>query len=189
MVEVLKQHLIDRLGKQPDNLDVVLAHFKPVHAKRNELLLTQGNVCRYCYFVAKGCIQVFVYDTAGNESTRDVVFENNWVTELNSFVQQVPAIENLRAIEPTDLLAISYEGFGQMMQTVPQFETVYRQIMELSYANSVFRINSFVAMDATERLQWLAEHRPKILARISNKIVASYLGISPETLSRVKAKL
>lgn len=189
MVEILKQHLIDRLGKQPDNLDLVLAKFKPIHTTRNEVILAQGNVCQYCYFVVSGCVQVFVYDTAGNESTRDVVFENNWVTELNSFGKQVPAIENLRTIEPTELLAISYEGFGEMMQTVPQFETVYRQIMEFSYANSVFRINSFVAMDATERLQWLAQHRPKMLARISNKIVASYLGISPETLSRVKAKL
>lgn len=188
-MEILKQHLIERLGGNTHNLDLVLSKFKPIQAKRNEMLLTQGEVCRYCYFVASGSIQVFVYDTAGNESTRDIVFENNWVTELNSFGKQVPAIENLRAIEPTGLLAINYESFGQMMQTVPQFETVYRQIMELSYANSVFRINSFVAMDATERLQWLAEHRPKILARVSNKMVASYLGISPETLSRVKAKL
>jgi hypothetical protein len=71
----------------------------------------------------------------------------------------------------------------------PQFEKMYRQILELSYANSVYRINSFVSMDALERLRWMMDHQPKLFTRLSSKMIASYLGISPETYTRLKGKL
>ncbi len=73
MIEVLKQHIIKRLGNNIANLDTVLAKFKQIKTKRNEQLLQQGNVCKYVYFVAKGCLQVYVYDKNMNETTRDIV--------------------------------------------------------------------------------------------------------------------
>lgn len=189
MLDLLKQHLIDRLGKDVPNVEEVLQHFKPVRVRRNTILLRHGEVCKYVWFVAKGCVQVFVYDAEANEMTRDIVLENNWVSELISFGNRQPATENIRTVEPCELLAIDREGFQKMMETVPQFEVVYRQILEASYANSVYRINTFVSMNALDRVKWLMEHKPKFLNRLSNKLVASYLGISQETLSRLKSKL
>lgn len=209
MLPVLEQHIRNRIDQSrpgrewpgQSNLVVeeaqladVLAQFTPVRVKRNELLLREGDVCRLCYFVVKGCIQVFTHDRRaaprnGEESTRDIVVENNWVTELSSFGNQRPANENLRAVEPSHLLAIGFDSFQQLVQTVPTFEQIYRQIIEQSYVNSVFRLNTFVAMDALERIRWMREYQPKLLTRLSSKLVASYLGISPETYSRLKAKL
>lgn len=186
---LLEQHIRSRLGNDVENLDFVLEHFQPQRVKRREFLLRNGEICRYCYFVAKGCIQNFVYDKEGNITTRDFIFENNWVTEIQSFSTQQPAMENLRAVEPADVLAIDFASFQKLVATIPQFERVYRQIMERSYANSVYRINTFISMDALERLKWTMEHQPRLLTRLSNRMVASYLGISPETLSRLKAKL
>lgn len=189
MLDLLKQHLIDRLGKDVPNVEEVLQHFKPVRVRRNTILLRHGEVCKYVWFVAKGCVQVFVYDAEANEMTRDIVLEHNWVSELISFGNRQPATENIRTVEPCELLAIDREGFQKMMETVPQFEVVYRQILEASYANSVYRINTFVSMNALDRVKWLMEYKPKFLNRLSNKLVASYLGISQETLSRLKSKL
>lgn len=189
MIEVLKQHIEKRLGTNTDGLDNVLQHFTCIKAKRNQLLLQQGEVCKYVYFVARGCLQVFVYDAEGNETTRDIVVEDNWCSELISFGNQAPATENIRCVEPCILWAIDARSFQKLMQTIPQFSIVYKQILEASYANSVYRINTFVALSALERVKWLMEYRPKLMARLSSKLIASYLGISKETLSRLKAKL
>jgi CRP-like cAMP-binding protein len=189
MIEILKQHIVSRLGDNIDGIEGVLAQFEHITTKRNQQLLTQGQVCRYVYFVAKGCLQVYVYDADANENTRDIVTENNWCSELISFGSQQPATENIRTVEPCELLAIERENFGKLMATVPQFDMVYRQILEASYANSVYRINSFVALSATERVKWLMDYRPQLMKRLSSKLIASYLGISQETFSRLKSKL
>jgi CRP-like cAMP-binding protein len=189
MIEVLQNNITSRLGNDLDNLDKVLSTFKPVTTKRNEQLLQQGDTCKYVYFVAKGCLQVFVYDKDFNETTRDIVIEDNWCSDLISFGSGQPATENIRAVEPSELFAIDQQNFQMMMQTVPQFDKVYRQILEASYANSVYRINSFVSMTALDRIKWLMQHRPLLLTRLSSKLIASYLGINKDVFSRLKAKL
>ncbi len=189
MLAQLEQHIKERLGNDIAGLDEVLSHFKPTQWKRNEYLLREGEICRYCYFVAAGAVQVFTIDDNGNETTRDFVIENNWVMEIQSFMSQQPGKENLRAIEPSDILAISRDSFMLLSAKIPQFEKVYRQILELSYTNSVYRLNTFVSMDALQRLKWISDNQPHLLTRLSSKMIASYLGISAETLTRLKGKL
>lgn len=189
MKEVLHQHIIKRLGKEPENLDLVLSKFKPILTKRNEQLLTQGERCNYVYFIATGCLQVYVYDNEMNETTRDIVVEDHWCSELISFGSGQPSNENIRTVEPCQLLAIDRVGFQEMMETVPQFDKIYKQILEASYANSVYRINTFVALSALDRIKWLMQHRPGLMTRVSSKLIASYLGINKDVFSRLKSKL
>lgn len=189
MKEILRRHIVKRLGDDIDRLDEVLAVFKPIHAARREQLLLEGEVCRYVYFIAKGCLQVYVYDHNMNETTRDIIVEDHWCSELISFGNQKPAAENIRAVESSELLAINHVDFQKMMATVPQFDKVYKQILEASYANSVYRINAFVSLSASERIQWLIHYRPALMSRLPSKLIASYLGISEETFSRLKSKL
>ena len=189
MIEVLRKHITNRLGDDLDNLDMVLSSFKHIRTKRNEQLLTKGETCKYVYFVAKGCLQVYVYDKDFNETTRDIVIEDNWCSELLSFGSGQPASENIRTVEPCELFAIDRKSFQSMMETVPQFDKVYRQILEASYANSVYRINAFVSLTALERIKWLMEYRPMLMTRLSSKLIASYLGINKDVFSRLKAKL
>ena len=189
MIEILRQHIISRLGRDTDNLDKVLDQFKPLQLKRNEYLLHEGEVCKHVYFIAKGCLQVYVYDKDFNETTRDIVLEDNWCSELLSFGSGNPATENIRSIEPCELLAIDRQSFQALMESVPQFDKVYKQILEASYANSVYRINTFVSLSALERIKWLMEYRPMLMTRISSKLIASYLGINKDVFSRLKSQL
>jgi len=189
MIEVLRQHIIKRLGNDIEGLDKVLSAFKPIHVKRNESLLVQGDSCNYVYFIAKGCLQVYVFDKDFNETTRDIVVEDNWCSELQSFGTGKPANENIRAVESCELFAIDRANFQNLVETVPPFDKVYKQILEASYANSVYRINSFVSLTALERIKWLMEYRPHLMTRLSSKIIASYLGINKDVFSRLKAKL
>ena len=189
MIELLKQHITKRLGKDISQIDLVLSKFKPIEAKRNQLLLREGEICKHVYFIAKGCLQVFVHDSDMNETTRDIMTEDHWCSELISFGSGQPATENIRTVEPSSLLAIDRNGFQQMMETVPQFDKVYKQLLEASYANSVYRINSFVALSALDRIKWLMEKRPELMTRLSSKLIASYLGIHKDVFSRLKTKL
>lgn len=189
MLEVLRNHLTNRLGNDLDQLDKVLLTFRHIKAKRNEQLLQQGEICKYVYFVAKGCLQVYVYDKDFNETTRDIVIEDNWCSELLSFGSGKPATENIRAVEPCELYAIDRQSFQTMMETVPQFDKVYKQILEASYANSVYRINTFISLSALERIKWLMQNRPTLMTRLTSKLIASYLGINKDVFSRLKAKL
>lgn len=189
MIEILRNHITNRLGNDLEDLDKVLSTFKHIHAKRNEQLLQQEETCKYVYFIAKGCLQVYVHDKDFNETTRDIVIEDNWCSELVSFGSGNPATENIRAVEPSDLFAIDRLSFKKMMETVPQFDKVYKQILEASYANAVYRINTFVSLTALERIKWLMEYRPSLMTRLSSKLIASYLGINKDVFSRLKSKL
>lgn len=189
MIAILRNHITSRLGNDHENLDKVLSNFKHITTKRNQQLLQQGEICKYVYFVAKGCLQVYVYDKDLNETTRDIIVEDNWCSELLSFGSGKPATENIRTVEPCELFAIDRQSFQMMMETVPQFDKVYKQILEASYANSVYRINTFVSLTALDRIKWLMEYRPTLMSRISSKLIASYLGIHKDVYSRLKAKL
>jgi CRP-like cAMP-binding protein len=189
MLEVLQNHIVNRLGNDLADLEKVLSNFKHISTKRNEQLLKQGDTCRYVYFIAKGCLQVYVYDKDFNETIRDIVVEDNWCSELLSFGTGNQTTENIRTVEPCELFAIDRSSFQNMMETVPQFDKVYKQILEASYANSVYRINTFVSLSALERIKWLVEYRPNLLTRISSKLIASYLGINKDVFSRLKAQL
>lgn len=185
----LRQHIIQRLGQAPPNLDTVLESFVEKKAKRNELLLQEGDICRHVYFIVKGCLQVFVIADNGNESTREFYFEGQWTTDIFGFQNQLPSKEYIRCVEPCQLLAISYDQFQKMGAAYPQFMEIYQQILEASYHQTVYRVNTFTSMNALERLTWLLKNNPQMLTRLSSKLVASYLGISPETYSRLKGKL
>lgn len=189
MIDKLRQHIVKRLGKDISNLELVLSKFRQIETKRNQLLLSEGEVCKYVYFIAEGCLQVFGYDSEMNETTRDIILEDNWCSDLISFGSSNPSTENIRAVEPSKLLAIDRAGFADMMESVPQFDKIYKQILEASYANSVYRVNSFVSLSALDRIKWLMQNRPSLMTRLSSKLLASYLGINKDVFSRLKSKL
>jgi len=189
MIEVLRNHITRRLGRLPANIEVVLPHFQEVVVPRGGYLLHPGEICKYVYFVVEGCLQVFVIDKNGRESTREFYVEEQWVTDIFGFQNQSPSTEFIKCVEPSQLLRIHYDNFQLLSRQVPQFASIYKQILEVSYNNTVYRINTLTSMDALERVKWLMENKPKILARLSSKLIASYLGISAETMTRLKSKL
>lgn len=188
-MEQLRQHIISRFGREPENIDYVLGHFEQIDVRRGDLLLAPGQVCKYVYFVCSGCIQVYVLDNHGAESTREFYVEEQWVTDIFGFQNQLAATEYIRAVEPSSLLRIHYDQFKHLAEQVPQFIQVYRQILEVSYNNTVYRVNTLMSMGALDRIKWLMENKPRIMSRLSSKLIASYLGISPETMTRLKAKI
>jgi CRP-like cAMP-binding protein len=189
MTDKLEAYIIGQIGQRPEGIEHVLECFKTIKVKRNQVLVNLDQTCKYCYFIVEGSLQIVTYDRNGEECTQDFAIENQWLTAIRSFVNRQPSNEILCAIEPSVVLAIHRDDFQMMVDNVPPFANIYRALLEQSYANSIQRVTTLLAMDALERLKWLLQKEPTIFTRFSSRLIASYLGLSPETLSRLKAKL
>ena len=170
-------------------LKKICSHFILITTKRNEILLNYDQVSNHYYFINKGCIRLFTTDKYGAEHSRYFAFEGNFATALPSFIDQKPAEEFLQTIEKSELLCISRTDFYDLVNTVPQFTKIYTEILELGFIMAQKRIYGFQGFDALDKVKWIIKYQPQLLLKVSNKMVASYLGMSPSTLSRIKSSL
>ena len=175
--------------QDPVVIDSICNNFTFVKAKSKTILIDYHDVANEYYFINKGCIRIFTFNKDGQESSRYFAFEGNFVAALPSFIDQKPAEEFMQTIEKCELLKISRADFYHLVQTIPEFARIYTEILELGFIIAQKRIYGFQGFDALEKVQWIIKNQPQLLLRVSNKMVASYLGISPSTLSRIKAKL
>lgn len=185
----LSQFIKKNISINEEDLSVVLSYFEEIKSAKNEILLAPGNYSQGSYFVNKGCLRLFYLDENGKENTRYIAFENQFATELISFITKQPAQESIQVIEDSELLYITHENFRQLMHTVPAWKDFYSIYLEKAYVNNSKRMISFTTLDAAERYKQLFKINPKIVKRLPNKIVASYINISQETLSRLKSKI
>ncbi|MDW5287225.1 Crp/Fnr family transcriptional regulator [Formosa sp. PL04] len=171
------------------DLKIVLSYFKAIKKSKNEVLLSNGKNSQASYFVKKGCLRLFYIDENGKDVTRYIAFENQFATELVSFITNEPARETIQVIENSELLYITHDDFRHLMTIVPKWKDLYSIYLEKAYVNNSKRLHSFTTLDASERYKQLFKINPNIVKRLPNKIVASYINISQETLSRIKSKI
>lgn len=189
MYSILEKFIRSKGDISSQEMETVKSFFTKLTTERNEILIQYDQVCRYYYFINKGCIRLFTTTKDGSDTSRYFAFEGSFATALPSFIDQKPAHEYLQTIEKSELLCISRRDFYHLVETIPQFAKVYTEILELGFIVAQKRIYGFQGFDALEKVKWLIEHQPQLLLRVSNKMAASYLGISPSTLSRIKSKL
>jgi CRP/FNR family cyclic AMP-dependent transcriptional regulator len=188
MHSALRKALSSNINLTDEQWAFVLSFYKPKITKRNEVILEKGRISQHLYFVVKGCLRIFLTDDQGQEATRFLVFEGRFGTAFPSFTLRQPSAASIQSIEPSELLMVSYADHEMLMDTVPGWERMNRLGLQLDYIDAIIRIESLITMDAKERYDILMKQNPKLIQRLPGKIVADYLGISQETLSRLKAK-
>ena len=188
-LELLYRYMSERTGLSEQEFEPISACFQPCSYKTNQYLLREGEVCQHNYFVTKGSFRMYHVNAEGMELTRYFAFENKFGTNLTSLIEGSPSIENLQAIEPLEVLRISKTDFFDLVDSNPAITKIYRNILENAYITSQKRIYDLQGMTALDRLRWLLEQYPMILTRIPSRMIASYLGITPYTLSRLKSQL
>lgn len=189
MTELLASYIRDKITVTDEELQTILSYFKFIKLKKNEVLLSHGEASQRTFFVNKGCIRIFFINSDGQESTRYFAFENQFATALVSFITSEPSEELIQAVEPSEVFYITHKNFFHLLDMIPQWGKFYRMYLELAYVNNTNRLMSFLTQDAIEKYRLLLEENPVVVRRLSNKMVASYLNISQETLSRLKSKL
>lgn len=149
----------------------------------------EGETSRYLYFVEKGALRSYTVDKEGNEHVIQLVVENHWVGDLYSFITQVPGNINIYAIEDSEVLSMSYADLEELYEQIPSLERHFRQLFQRAYVNLQQRYSSALSDHAENRYRLLIHEHPQIAARIPLLYIASYLGITPESLSRIRKQL
>lgn len=154
---------------------------------KNKYLVREGKICRYLYFLEAGALRGF-YNHEEKEITHWFTFEEDFVTSFHSFITQKPAVENIQLLEGSVLYRISKEGLNTLMAQYHEIERLVRMVYEKYYIRLEERFVNAHFKTASERYQDLLQQTPHILERVPLGYIASYLGISPETLSRVRSR-
>lgn len=155
--------------------------------KKNEMLLTEGQVCKKLYFIEAGALRGY-YHAEGKEITHWFGFENDFVTSFHSFITGHPAVENIQFLEGSIVWHISKETLQKLLNEFHEIERVLRIAYEKYYIRLEERFVNVYFSSAPERYQKLLQESPHIIDRIQLGYIASYLGITQETLSRIRNK-
>jgi CRP-like cAMP-binding protein len=156
---------------------------------KNQFILQQGDVCRHLNFVVTGCTKTFVVDLNGQEHVLHFSIENWWTSDLGSFVSQTPADFNVQCIEPAEVIQFGYEGLHLLYEKIPKLDKFFRMLLEKALVSSQKRIIRNFSLTAKEQYLAFKKQYPEIERRIPQYLIASYLGITKEFLSKIKSQL
>ncbi|WP_430411608.1 Crp/Fnr family transcriptional regulator [Kordia sp.] len=185
LIESISKYII--LNSEEENL--IESFWTEKTLKKGDYLLRNGETCRTDNFVISGALKAFYINSkTGKEEILYFAIENWWTTDIQSFQKQTPSIYNIQAIEETELLQIRYDSFQEMLTQVPKLERFFRIILENYLGSLQKRIIEDNVLDAKQRYANFIENYPKIATKVPQYLIASYLGITAEFLSRIRRK-
>jgi len=189
MIEVLFSHIQEKVALTDGEKEAIQSFFVAKKLRKRQYLLQEGDVCKNLTFIAKGLLRTYNIDEKGDEHMSVFGWEGWWLSDFNSFLSGEPAVFNIDAIEDSELLMISRTDYEALTVTVPIMDRYFRILYQNSLVTKERRLMSSITHTAEEKYVQLAESTPKIIERIPQNLIASYLGIAPETLSRIKKNL
>ncbi len=189
MINVLFKHIEEKVALTDKDRAEIQTFFSPKKLRRRQYLLQAGDVCQHLTFVCKGLLRTYNVDDKGDEHMSIFGWEGWWLSDFNSFLSGEPALFNIDAIEDSELFMISRADYDALTIAVPIMDRYFRILYQNSLVTKERRLMSSITHSAEEKYLLLAESNPQIIERIPQHLIASYLGIAPETLSRIKRNL
>lgn len=156
--------------------------------KKGDILLREGQVSKDSYFVIRGCIRKY-YIIDGEERTTEFYVEDESVASLQSYKNKTPANHYFECVEDCRLAVLNYEKEQELFKRVPKYEALCRMSMENNFGEQQEALAKFITSSPEERYKNLLETRPDLLQRVPQYHLASYLGVKPESLSRIRKRL
>lgn len=156
--------------------------------KKGEILLREGQISRDSYFVIQGCLRKY-YIMNGEEKTTEFYVEDESVASLQSYINKTPANHYFECVEESRLAVLSYDKEQELFKRVPKYETLCRMSMEDNFGEQQEALAKFIMSSPEERYKNLVDTRPDLLQRIPQYHLASYLGVKPESLSRIRKRI
>lgn len=189
MFQEIDKHISRCSSIRNHELAVFHSRLKQKTYKKKTLLLRQGEICRFEAYIVKGCVRKYYIDQSGNEVVLQFAVEDWWVSDIGSFAEQKPSNLFIETLEDTELLVIDHENKEMLFQELPHLERVFRIMLQRAYTVLESRFYAAVSHSAESRYLEFIKTYPNILQRVPQQQIASYLGITPESLSRIKANL
>lgn len=160
---------------------------KTVAAK--EILIHEGDRCSELYFVEKGALYSYLTDVMGNTHVVQFALEDYWISDLYSFFSGKPALYSVEALEPCQLLVLDKVGFQTACDKLPKLDRFFRVLIQAAYVNAQYRIARSFSAEAEQRYCELVKKNPDIVQRIPQFLIASFLGVKPQSLSRIRKNI
>lgn len=189
MFEKLDSHISRCAPITDSELEAVHSRVRHRSFKKKTLLLQQGEICKFEAFIIKGCVKKYYIDQNGDEVILQFAVEDWWISDIGSFSEQKPSNLFLETLEDTEVLMIDFDSKQQLFNEIPTLERVFRIMLQRAYSVLEGRFYSTVAHPAELRYLEFLDKYPSIPQRVPQQQIASYLGITPESLSRIKSSL
>ncbi|HEY8660880.1 MAG TPA: Crp/Fnr family transcriptional regulator [Hanamia sp.] len=189
MFELLLHSIKERVTISEEEFNFCKTLFIPKKLRKRQFLLQEGDVCKYTSFVEKGMLRTYTVDEKGNEPILQFSSEGWWIADIYSFLTDEPSLYNIEALEDCELLQITKPSWEILLQKIPVFERYFRILIQNNLIATQRRLMGAMSETAEEKYLKLIDNFPGCLQRVPQHMIASYLGITRETLSRIRKQL
>lgn len=189
MYEIFFQKFNEIVSLNPEEEEFVRRYLTPKKLRKKQYLLQEDDVCKYIAFVEKGALKAYAIDESGAERIIQFALEGWTISDLYSFLTGEPATYNIDAIEDAELILISKSAHEELLQKLPKYETYIRLQITGAYIALQKRLTSIISLPLEERYKNFTATYPNIVQRVPQHMIASYMGLTPETLSRVRSRM
>lgn len=186
MKDKLKQQIQSNISISINDLELALTFFKPFSLKKRDLFLQVGKRCNSIAFINSGMLRIFYPNDFGEEITCHFAQDGDWVTSLSVFGSNRPSAENIQALTDCDLLVIYVDDFEQMHKELPIMQEFSRKVIEAINLMMEKRVAFFQNYTAENRYQYILKNHPQLLQTVPLQYLASYIGVTPQHLSRLR---
>ena len=189
MFDLLRSHILKRITLTEEECKRYTSYFIPKKIRKHQFLLQEGELCKYITFVSRGCLRQYTIDVKGEEHVVQFAIEDWWISDLFSFLSGENSTYNIDALEDSELLLLERTAHEQLCNDIPKFDRFFRLLLQNNYVANQKRITASISQPADERYLSLQKTYPNIVQRVPQSQIASYLGITPQSLSRIRKKL
>jgi CRP-like cAMP-binding protein len=187
--KLLHLHLANRIEISEKEFEQCTTFFTLKKLRKRQFLLQEGDVDKHIAFVTNGCLRAYTVDNKGEEHVIQFAIEDWWISDLHSFLTGNPATQNIDALEDSEVLLLEKTSREKLLTAIPKIERFFRLLLESNYIATHKRIQDSLSASAEERYLSFLKTYPTLVERISQHQIASYLGITPQSLSRIRNEL
>jgi len=184
LITYINQHTGSSLTIEEESL--IEATFQPKKLRKKQYFLHEGEVCKYVGFIVKGAMRQYSVDDKGVEHIVHLFVENYWASDRESSIMLTPSVYYIDAWEDTELLTITRAEMIDLMEKIPALVKMTRLMDDRNAIANQRRLSSTISNRAEKSYEEFADHHPQFIQRFPQHIIASYLGITKETLSRIR---
>lgn len=185
MQQQLRAHIERSVSLTDEEFASVLAHLTEKQCKKREFLIQEDQTVEYAYFVVSGLLKLVYTDDAGKQHILSFAMEDWWESDFRAYYTQTPATLSLQCVEDTVVFCLSLEHYHALCARLPKMERFFLQKATFGSIAAQQRVLSLLTTNVQQRYDQLLQHYPRLVQRISKTLLASYLGVSRETLSRL----